>query len=223
MSRSKNMSNRSERSTEKKLWKHSFFYYIAIPVGIVLAGVLAFGGYIYWFYNIRRLPPPPELSPIRSQVQNGDIILRSGVGFWSKFFRERNETDQRFSHVGVVLIDNNGNCVVMHAEADDMTGDGTVHIISLEKFVHESDAIGISRLHTLDPEKFAAAVSKYAGRPFDWKFNSIDHSAIYCTELVELAMKDVDPGVFLKRDSDDVILPEACLDKRYFREIDVSQ
>ena len=221
MLKSKSMKNCSEISNKKKLWKRSFFY-LLITLGGLLLGILTFAGYLYWFYNIRQLPEPPDVEPIRARIRNGDIVLRSGVGFWSELFRSRNEHDKRFSHVGVALVDSSGKCFVIHAEADDMTGSGTVFIMPLEDFVRDSDAVSLARLHTLDPEKFTAAVRKYEGKPFDWKFNSRDHSSIYCTELVEVALQDIAPEVTLKRSQDDIIMPESCLDKRYFTEVEIN-
>ena len=152
-------------------------------------------------------------------LKNGDIIMRSGTGIWSEYFRKSNPHDKRFSHVGVVLIDSNGNCRIIHAEGNDVSGHGTVSEVSLEIFVADSVEIGISRLHAADPNKFAAETQKYLGRPFDWKFDTSSDAEIYCTELVELSLRALNPEIKLKRDSRNIIVPESCFDQRYFSEI----
>ena len=173
---------------KKKLWKRSFFYFIGIPLLVILVGILVLGVDMFYFYHYKQFPPPPELSGIRPYLKNGDIILRSGIGFWSEHFRQSNTKDKRFSHVGIVLVDEHGTVSVIHSEGDDHTGNGKVAIVSLEKFVGESVDIGVSRLRDADPDQFAAEAKKYLGRPFDWKFDTDSSSDIYCTELVELAM-----------------------------------
>lgn len=144
--------------------------------------------------------------------------MRSGVGLWSGYFRKRNTVDQRFSHVGIVLIDQNGTCNVLHSEGDDFTGSGQVGVCSLETFVKESDLIGISRLKHIDPEQFVLNAKTFIGRPFDWKFNLAEDDKIYCTELIDLALKKTVSGAGLKV-TDGLILPEACLDDTIFEEV----
>ena len=111
---------------------------------------------------------------------------------------------------------------MLHAEGDDHTGDGMVSIVSLEQFVGESVDIGVSRLRDADPNRFVSEAKKYLGRPFDWKFDTDSSSELYCTELVERAMKDICPERSLARNSYNIILPEACLDRRFFTEIPLS-
>ena len=60
----------------------------------------------------------------------------------------------------------------------------------------------------------------FLGRPFDHYFDRSETDAIYCTELIDLALKKTAPGTALKV-TDDVILPEACLDETLFTEIPI--
>jgi len=217
--RPNNLNVFESKPPQKKLWKRSFFYFCIALALALLTGILALGGYLIYFYNFKTFPPPPEVSHIRPHLQHGDIILRSGIGFWSERFRNSNPADKRFSHVGIVLIDEPGKYLVLHAEGDDLSGDGTVAIITLEQFVGGSVEIGISRLHTLSPAEFVRNAKKYLGRPFDWKFDTASDTDIYCTELVDLALKPLSPDMALKRNRQNIIVPEACLDKRFFTEI----
>lgn len=208
-----------QKSSIKKLWKRSFFCFIGIPLLVILTVFLVLGIKMAFFYHYQQFPPPPDLSGIQPYLKNGDIILRSGIGFWSEHFRQSNTKDKRFSHVGIVLVDDQGTVSVLHSEGDDHTGNGEVTIVSLEKFVGDSVDIGVSRLRDVDPNRFATAAKKYLKRPFDWKFNTDSSSEVYCTELVELAMKSILPERSLARNSQNIILPESCLDERYFTEI----
>ena len=204
----------STSDSGKKLWKRSFFLLLVII--ILLAGGIT--GYICYFRNIRKLPPPPDISYVIPHLRHGDVILRSGVGLWSKLFRDFCPSDQRFSHVGIVCVEPDGGIKVLHSEGDDISGEGYVHLVSLEKFVNDSDAVGITRLKNIDPDLFVRNAQSYSGRPFDWKFNTADDSAVYCTELVNLALKKCDPGLSMKIHRD-IIPVDSCLDPEIFTEI----
>ena len=190
-------------SNRKKLWRHSFFCIIAAAL-LMSAALAAWGaGHLLRSRARRRnLPPPPDVSRIEPLLKHGDIILRSGIGLWSDFFRSRNLRDKRFSH------------------GDDFTGHGTVFADTLANFVGQSTAVGIGRLRVADPESFVRNARKCLGRPFDWKFDTEESTAIYCTELVDLALRETDPRLRLPAERG-IILPEACLVSGFFAEIPV--
>lgn len=208
----------SSRSGLEKLWKHSFFYALAAAGFLLSAAIAAGAGYLLWFRCVREVPPPPDVGPVAAAVRNGDIILRSGTGLWSDLFRSRNARDKRFSHVGIVCTGPDGSCRVLHAEGDDLTGGGTVGYSTLEEFVGQSSLIGISRLRAGNPDLLAEYAASYAGRPFDWKFDKDDESAVYCTELIALALRRMNPAYRLP-DVSGIIMPEACANGEYFAEI----
>lgn len=223
------MENRQDRyevttsdtvSKVKKPWKRGFFYALFISGSLLLLTVLAVGVYLIYFFYFREVPPPPETRLVRQHVKHGDIILRSGVGLWSELFRSRNTHDERFSHVGIVMIEPDGQYFVLHSEGNDITGKGSVYISTLDDFVQESELIGIARLKTIDPALFVENAKTFLGRPFDHYFDRSETDAIYCTELIDLALRKTAPGTALKV-TDDVILPEACLDETLFTEIPI--
>ena len=209
-----------ESPKPEKLWTHSFFLAGLCLAALVLAAAAVGGGYLVWFRHIHETPPPPDVSHIRPLLKNGDVILRSGVGLWSEQIRSYNTRDKRFSHVGIVSIEPDGACMVIHAEANDLTGSGEVFRDTLEHFVGESKEVGISRLHVAAPDALAEAAKSFVGVPFDWKFDTGDDSSIYCTELVDLSLRKIDPG-FRLPESNGVIPTEACLMPEYFTEIPV--
>ena len=183
--------------------------------------ILLISGFSIFFYK-QQPPPAPRKrnNDIIPHLQHGDILLRSGAGVWSKYFRDFSPTDKRFSHVGIVCIENN-EIKVLHSEGDDLTGNGSVEFVSLDTFIGESKDIGISRLKNTDPNIFVQAAGKYQHQPFDWKFDADDKSAIYCTELVNLALKDCKTNITLKRKK--TIIPvDSCLDPDFFEEINLT-
>ena len=102
-----------------------------------------------WFFNFREIPPPPEVRNITPYLRHGDIVMRSGIGLWSDWFREYNQYDKRFSHVGIAIA-YDGKFFVLHSEGDDISGNGHVHLDTVEDFIGASAKIGIGRLHTGD-------------------------------------------------------------------------
>ncbi len=197
---------------KRKLWKHGFLFAVIL---------LAASGLVFCFIKanqVRKNDEAPDCSKIKSHLKHGDIILRSGIGFWSELFRNANDQDKRFSHVGVIVKKRDGDFLVIHAEADDYSGKGVVKQEKLDGFVKFSNAVGISRLKKGDPEKFCRSAVKYIGKPFDWKFNKDDETEIYCTELIDLALKSSGITGGLKASSG-LLLPESCLDPENFQEI----
>ena len=126
--------------------------------------------------------------------------MRHGDGLWSDFFRRYSPRDQRFSHVGIVWVEN-GEVYCIHAEGDDLSGRGAVQMVTLRQFFRPSRANGHFRLR-LPAEvrmRFVREARKLIGRPFDWRFDTDDHSALYCTELAEVALKEAAPHIELRR------------------------
>ena len=136
------------------------------------------------------------------QWESGDIVMRHGTGLWSEFFRIHSVRDPRFSHVGVVWVEN-GEVYCIHSEGDDLSGRGAVQMVTLRQFFKPSRGNGHFRLRLPAEVRmhFAREVRKLIGVPFDWRFNTDDHSALYCTELVEVALKEAAPQIKLRRSS----------------------
>lgn len=124
-------------------------------------------------------------------LDEGDIILRYGNGFWSPFFRNVSRHEKRFSHAGVVVMDK-GTFTVVHASADEMNGEGGVSYVSLEQFLSVSSDYAVYRVEAGKNIRLRIAenAKSYVGRPFDPSFNLADSKRLYCTELVMHAVND---------------------------------
>ena len=200
---------------QKKLRLLSFFCFCIILLLTVPTIV-----YFKYFSNSgREVISPSEVRNIIPYLRNGDIVMRSGIGLWSELFRGYNERDKRFSHVGIVM-ERRGKFFVLHAEADDITIRGDVHLIPVEEFIGASSGVGVSRLHTLDSNFFAEKALEFLGRKFDWKFNRRESVRLYCTELVDIALRSVpggEKGLIVGKN--DIIPVDSCLDPCYFAEV----
>ena len=80
-------------------------------------------------------------------LDEGDIILRYGNGFWSPFFRNVSRHEKRFSHAGVVVMEK-GTFTVVHASTHEMNGEGSVSRVSLEQFLSVSSDYAVYRFET---------------------------------------------------------------------------
>ena len=200
---------------QKKLRLLSFFcFYIIFTLAILTVAYFK-----YFSHSGREEISPPKVRNIIPYLQNGDIIMRSGIGLWSELFRKYNERDKRFSHVGIV-VERNGKFFVLHAEADDITIRGDVHFTPVEEFIGASSGVGISRLHTLDRNFFAEKALEFQGRKFDWQFNRKESARLYCTELVDITLRSVPGGENgLIVGKKDIIPVDSCLDPCYFSEV----
>jgi len=128
-------------------------------------------------------------APDESVLRPGDLIYRFGNGLYSAYFRSFSQTDQRFSHVGIVVRTQSGDALhVVHAEADDYTGQGGVRHEPLTDFLKGANDWAVYRLNREDTicQGIAARALGYyrQGVPFDLAFDADDTTAFYCTELV---------------------------------------
>lgn len=139
--------------------------------------------------------PDPEAAgsraevPDEAQLQSGDLIYRLGNGLYSTYFRSVSQTDQRFSHVGIVVRKAADTPLyVVHAEADDYTGQGGVRMDRLSDFLKNVNDRAAYRLNAGEAVRFdiAERALNYQHRtiPFDLAFDANDTTAFYCTELV---------------------------------------
>lgn len=132
---------------------------------------------------------PQAEMPDGSQLQSGDLVYRFGNGLYSAYFRNASQTDPRFSHVGIaVKSETEDELYVVHAEADDYTGQGGVRMDRLSEFLKDAQSWAAYRLNIEAPLRLDIAhrALYYQRRaiPFDLAFDAADSTAFYCTELV---------------------------------------
>jgi len=140
---------------------------------------------------------PLYLQTLIEKINDGDIITRLGDRFWSEIIRNISTEDKRFSHVGIIRI-NDEKITVIHAEGTTTAGKDFVKEETLEDFLKVAKAVGIYRLKNHNTESISDTAMEFIGVPFDWKFDMTDDTALYCTELLYVVFKRLGIDVELK-------------------------
>ena len=133
-----------------------------------------------------------NVADVAPYLMDGDIICRLGDRIWSAFIKDMSPGDRRFSHVGIVRI-RGDSIAVINAECLVSEREERVNEVSLPEFLKVAKATGVYRANFMDGPVISDNAVQYLGRPFDWKFNADDDAEIYCTELLQVIIKNVAP------------------------------
>jgi hypothetical protein len=131
---------------------------------------------------------------IKSKIETGDIILRSGKGFISDVFRQFSLKDKRFSHSGIVSVEKN-RIFVYHILGDERSYGSQVRKELLDSFCNgkENNSFAVYRydLTTDEKKNMVTNLQLFSERKikFDSHFDLETDSAMYCTELVYKAVE----------------------------------
>jgi hypothetical protein len=172
---------------------HNSIYYALCAIAIFFLIFFVFYKIIPFGINRDKPVMPQDRSIVipdmlYSVVKDGDIICRLGDRFWSQLFKDVSVTDKRFSHMGIIRI-NNGQITVINAEGDTGHGRDFVNEVTLTEFLKVARAAGIYRINDIDGKKISDLAVEYFDVPFDWKFDMTDESKLYCTELLYVILK----------------------------------
>jgi hypothetical protein len=188
------------------------FPVVAIAISIMVLAFLHFK----WLFLVQEYQKNLE-----SLVCEGDILCRLGDRTWSLYFKGLSEEDKRFSHLGIIHIDN-GKITVINAEGRAWAGKDSVNETPLEEFIKQARMLGLYRLEGVEGTKIGEESLKLAGRPFDWNFNLENHEKIYCTELLYAVLEVIAPEIKLMtvhKLGKDIVPLEAVSASSQFKEI----
>ncbi|MCL2043031.1 MAG: hypothetical protein FWG89_02710 [Treponema sp.] len=134
------------------------------------------------------LDSTPRLGNVIQYIQDGDFLLRMTSSAWSMAFREYSTVDKRFSHAAVIRM-RDGEVNVIHALGSFSNPDLGVETDPLDRFIMGASSVGIFRVIGADGAVISDTALQYLGRPFDFDFDHLDDSKVYCTELMYHALK----------------------------------
>jgi hypothetical protein len=124
--------------------------------------------------------------PDIEQIENGDIVFRSGYGVDSTVAAHFSEGEKRYSHAGIAYKEGK-DVYVIHSEEDE-EGHNGVFKERLESFLDNSPiwAIYRYRLDEKSRKEIVAKAIKYLSKKikFDNDFDLKDDRKMYCTEFI---------------------------------------
>lgn len=131
-------------------------------------------------------------------LETGDLVFRRGQGMWTRFFINASSREKRFSHVGLV-VSNETEAVIIHADADDSTGIGQVRLQDWRGFFSNALECAVYRRSSqkTNPQKYAVVAMKYIGVPFDSSFDTSNTNRLYCTELIKTVIDQVEGQYYI--------------------------
>jgi hypothetical protein len=125
-------------------------------------------------------------------LQTGDLIFRNGKGFISDMLRNTSQRERSYSHVGILVWENQVPMVYhMIEDANNHALDSDLHKEPFAEFCtdRENNRIAVYRFLQMDASKEAPLRSdlkriEAAGTKFDDQFRLDSDHSLYCTELV---------------------------------------
>ena len=131
---------------------------------------------------------------INQTIENGDIVLRREEGFVSALFSSYASKAGVFSHIGIAVVDSDGEISVLHCEMEETKEPSSVRIESIDNFLALADTFAVYRLEypleVRDEVVNKAMVRNARGARFDFDFDNTTDSLLYCTELVAKSIND---------------------------------
>lgn len=128
-----------------------------------------------------------DVSWVNKIAKPADLIFRRSNEFWGDIAAKMSRTDARFSHVGIVIVED-GLVKVIHADGNPLQGSPRLVKQLITEWLDGVKDFGLFRLNITDQTR--DRVIKEANRlfdegvPFDTKFNLSTDDQLYCTEFV---------------------------------------
>ena len=137
-----------------------------------------------------------ESLPTVSNLKTGDLIVRHGKGFVSDAFRYFSRKDKRYSHAGIISIQN-GRAYVYHAIGGEENTSNNLRKETLNEFCNPEkiNSYAVYTYHLCDSQRkqLDSIMRNYytQGLQFDTHFDLKTENAMYCSELVYKALLSV--------------------------------
>lgn len=125
------------------------------------------------------------------EVRVGDVVVRKGYGTWTRYFIDCSSREKRFSHVGVAFKIGD-EIVLIHADADERSGEGYVHFEGWRGFFTDALECAVFRFDgdSSVASNIAINAKQRLGVKFDSAFDMGETNRLYCSEMVRLAINE---------------------------------
>ena len=168
---------------------------------LLISLVLISGAIIYYLLFIASENTKSVYYPMspkeQSILQNGDIIMRQGYGFFSRTIVKLQKCDYPVTHCGMIQLDSLNRPWVIHSLSSSVSENDGIQIEPLQKFLNESvpHTVFVSRFKGEDTirNQLIERANYYLTKkvPFDHSFDKADTNEMYCTELFYHIFTDV--------------------------------
>jgi hypothetical protein len=129
------------------------------------------------------------LATAKQLIKEGDLIVRGGKDFSSRFVKEINKLDKNYSHGGIAVV-KNGEIYIYHIIPDHSKQNDRVRLEKLDSFCTQFDntdfAIARFAIDSTEIKTFIGYLNaQYNNKvPFDMVFDIADDRALYCSEMI---------------------------------------
>jgi hypothetical protein len=166
------------------------------------------------------------LEDILPYIEDGDIILSSEDHLSSYYIRSISPLDKRFSHSGIIYKKKGVLSVISAEGMEDKYRNKRPEVMErpIEEYLNGKDSIGIYRAKSKNRKMFSDKALDYVGVPFDFKYTLDNEDELYCTQLVNVVIRETHTSIQLKttyveREKKDIILPDSISGSDDFEEI----
>lgn len=127
--------------------------------------------------------------PDTLKLQSGDLVFREGIGYISRTLKQFNRADKRFSHAGIIHIQDN-EAFVYHCIGGEGNPDNRMKMEKLSSFCASKEALAFGIYRPDLSASLSKAVDSLAtsywrkGLEFDTHFDLESNDKMYCTELI---------------------------------------
>jgi len=159
-------------------------------------------------------------------VEDGDFILSSEDHLSSYYIRNLSAADKRFSHSGIIYKKNGVLSVIGAEGLEDKNTENKSGVMekALEEYLRDKSNIGIYRAKRNNRKLYSSKAIEYLGVPFDYKYTLDNEKELYCTQFVQVVLRETNTPVKLKltyekREGKNIILPDSISNSDDFEEI----
>ncbi len=134
------------------------------------------------------------LKDAKKLIKNGDLLLRGGNDFSSRFVKDINKKDQAYSHGGIAVV-KEGEVYVYHIIPDHTQTNDKIRFDKIDSFLVANDntdfAIARYKIDSSETIDFLNYLQRQYERKvaFDMAFDLRSDDQMYCSEVIAKGLK----------------------------------
>jgi len=153
--------------------------------------------------DLSRYPQPgPMMAQAKLLLKEGDLVVRLNADPTSRYIQYFNRTDKRYSHAGIVLVEN-GQPVIYHIVNGNENPDEKMRKDPIEKFCNPRKNIAFAifryKLESAELKRLKKIIQQWYGKGirFDPGFNYHTNNKMYCSEMISKGLRQATEGRIL--------------------------